>query len=347
MRRIVEPLCNWYLENKRDLPWRKDREPYHIWISEIMLQQTRVEAVKVYYERFMKELPNIESLALTSEEKLLKLWEGLGYYSRARNLKKAAVQIMEKYQGHMPNTYEEIIKLPGIGEYTAGAIASIAFNEKAPAIDGNVFRVIMRIQNSRRNISKPKTKKELFQELSKIMPENPGIFNQALMELGAMVCIPNGEPHCDICPLKKYCEALKAGTILELPVKDSKREKVIEEYTVFILLDYNKVAIHKRENKGLLASLYEFPNVRGKLDKKEVLNYLKKQGFSVLKILEVDASKHIFTHKIWQMTNYIVYVEEIKDNYEWKLLKNLLENYALPSAFKKQLEILKEEIGKR
>lgn len=347
MRRIVEPLCNWYFKNKRDLPWRKDREPYHIWISEIMLQQTRVEAVKVYYERFMKELPNIEALAFVNEEKLLKLWEGLGYYTRARNLKKAAVQIMNQYRGIMPTTYEEIIKLSGIGEYTAGAIASIAFNEKTPAIDGNVFRVIMRLQNSKRNISKLSTKKELFQELSEIMPEEPGIFNQALMELGATVCVPNGEPHCDVCPLRKYCKALKAGTMLELPIKDSKKEKVIEEYTIFILLNYNKVAIHKRTSNGLLASMYEFPNVKQKLNSKEALQYLKEHRYSVLRMLEVESSKHIFTHKIWQMTNYIVYVEETDDENEWISVTTLLENYALPSAFRKQLEVLKEEVKNR
>lgn len=347
MQRIVEPLCEWYQKNKRDLPWRKDKNPYHIWVSEIMLQQTRVEAVKVYYERFMKELPSIETLAHVEEEKLLKLWEGLGYYTRAKNLKKAAVQIVEKYHGKMPNTYEEIIKLPGIGEYTAGAISSIAFDKKVPAIDGNVFRVIMRFGNSKRNISKPSTKKELFLELSNIMPDSSGLFNQALMELGATVCVPNGEPHCEVCPLKEMCEALKAGTTLKLPVKDIKKEKVTEEYTVFMLLDYHQVAIHKRSSKGLLASLYEFPNVKQKLNKKEALSYLKEHGYSVIKILEVEQSSHIFTHKIWNMTNYVVYVEEVKDENEWISMKSLQENYAFPSAFKKQLEILKEELQNR
>lgn len=254
---------------------------------------------------------------------------------------------MNQYQGIMPTTYEEIIKLSGIGEYTAGAIASIAFNEKTPAIDGNVFRVIMRLQNSKRNISKLSTKKELFQELSEIMPEEPGIFNQALMELGATVCVPNGEPHCDVCPLRKYCKALKAGTMLELPIKDSKKEKVIEEYTIFILLNYNKVAIHKRTSNGLLASMYEFPNVKQKLNSKEALQYLKEHRYSVLRMLEVESSKHIFTHKIWQMTNYIVYVEETDDENEWISVTTLLENYALPSAFRKQLEVLKEEVKNR
>lgn len=347
MRRIVEPLCDWYESNKRDLPWRKDTIPYHIWISEIMLQQTRVEAVKVYYERFMKELPNVEALANVEEEKLLKLWEGLGYYSRAKNLKKAAIKIMEEHYGNMPSTYAEMIQLPGIGDYTAGAIASIAFHEKTPAIDGNVFRVMMRVQNSYRNISKLSTKKELFQELTEMMPENPGIFNQALMELGATVCIPNGEPHCEICPLKELCESFKKGTMLELPVKELKKEKEIEKYTVFILLNYNKVAIHKRPSKGLLASLYEFPNVNQKLNVEEALKYLKEKGYTVLRILEMESSKHVFTHKIWQMTNYIVYIEEAEDKNDWISVTTLLKDYALPSAFKKQLELLKEEVRNR
>lgn len=344
MRDIVEPLCDWYQKNKRVLPWRIDTDPYHIWISEIMLQQTRVEAVKIYYERFLKELPNIKSLANVEEEKLLKLWEGLGYYSRARNLKKAAIQIETEYHGKMPNTYEEILTLPGIGEYTAGAIVSIAFGQKVPAIDGNVFRVIMRLQNSTRNISKLSTKKQLFQELLEIMPNDAGTFNQALMELGAMICIPNGIPYCNKCPIQALCKAKKNHTILELPVKDQKKEKQIEEYTVFILLNYHDVALHKRPNKGLLASLYEFPNIEQKLSKEEAIDYLKKEGYSILRIKEANSSKHIFTHKIWHMTNYIVYVEESNDKNEWIDAKSIIQKYALPSAFKVQLEILLEEI---
>lgn len=344
MKRIVEPLCEWYLENKRDLMWRCDKDPYHIWVSEIMLQQTRVEAVKSYYERFMKELPSIESLTNIEEERLLKLWEGLGYYSRVRNMQKAAIKIMNEYNGKFPSTYHEILTLPGIGEYTAGAIASIAFHEKVPAIDGNVFRVIMRISNSNRNISKLSTKRELFQELSLIMPEDPGTFNQALMELGAIVCVPNGEPNCNICPVFDMCKAKEAGTILNLPVKDVKKEKKIEEYTVFILLNYNKVAIRKRNNKGLLAGLYEFPNINKKLNKEEALEYLKREGYVVFRILEGDSSKHIFTHKIWNMTNYVAYVDEIDDKNIWTDIKTIGDLYALPSAFSSQLKMLYEEV---
>ncbi len=346
MKRIVKPLCLWYQKNKRDLPWRKDPNPYHIWVSEIMLQQTRVEAVKLYYERFMNELPTIESLANVEIETLLKLWEGLGYYSRARNLKKAALIIIEEYQGIMPSTYEEILRLPGIGEYTAGAIASIAFQVKVPAIDGNVFRVIMRLQNSNRNISKLSTKKELFQELLEIMPANPGVFNQALMELGATICIPNGTPNCTLCPLQAYCKAYKENTMMELPIKDVKKEKKIEEYTVFIILNYDKVAIHKRPNKGLLASLYEFPNVNQKLSREEALEYFKKEGYEVLRILEEESSKHIFTHKIWEMQNFVVYVENCNEKLKWVKIDELEQYYALPSAFSTALQIFKEKVTK-
>lgn len=347
MKEIVQPLCKWYQKYQRDLPWREDQNPYHIWVSEIMLQQTRVEAVKEYYRRFMSVLPSIRDLAEVEEDQLLKLWEGLGYYSRARNLKKAAMKIIEEYDGNFPDHYEELLKLPGIGEYTAGAIASIAFKEKVPAIDGNVFRVMMRVENSKRNISKPATKKELFLELSEIMPEEPGIFNQALMELGATICVPNGVPHCSICPLSQFCKGHLEHNELVLPMKDQKITKKIEEYTVFVLLNYNKVAIRKRPKTGLLASLFEFPNIEGSLNKEEALAYLKKQGYQVLRIFECDSSKHIFTHKIWNMTNFMVYVEEIEDHNIWVDSKTLTSFYALPSAFKTQLLCLKEEVRDR
>lgn len=346
MLEVVETLCIWYQQNHRDLPWRKDTEPYHIWISEIMLQQTRVEAVKKYYERFMKNLPNVDALANVEEEELLKLWEGLGYYSRARNLKKAAQKIKKEYQGIFPSTYKELLTLPGIGEYTAGAIASISFHEKVPAIDGNVFRVMMRLENCKQNISLPKTKKELFIKLSKVMPESPGTLNQALMELGATICVPNGKPNCGICPISQFCKAKQLHTQLELPVKNQKKEKEIEDYTVFIFIYYNEIAISKRPAKGILASLYEFVNVKGKLNQSEALEYLKQQ-YKPLRIKEVKSSKHIFTHKIWNMTNYIVYVEEKNLNHIWVEFETLKKQYAIPSAFKVQFKELEEEMKQR
>ena len=224
-------LLDWYYQNKRDLPWRKSKNPYYVWISEIMLQQTRVEAVKGYYMRFLEKLPKLEDLAKVNEDELLKLWEGLGYYSRARNLKKCAVKIMEEYDGKFPEKYKELLCLPGIGEYTAGAIASICFNEKVPAVDGNAIRVVMRLTNDEREIGGQKIKNEIFQKLQKLMPEDSGSFNQALMDLGATICIPNTEPRCNQCPLAEFCLANKEYTAKNIPRKSKKNAKKTEEYT--------------------------------------------------------------------------------------------------------------------
>ena len=220
LNEIVVPLVNWYQEHKRQLPWREQKNPYYIWISEIMLQQTRVEAVKPYFDRFIKALPTVADVARCEESRLLKLWEGLGYYNRVRNIQKAAVKIMEEYHGNFPRDYDSLQKLPGIGEYTAGAVASIAFDVPVPAVDGNVLRVISRIQESEEDILKPQTKKRIRRELTEIMPvEEPGVFNQALMDLGAMICLPNGLPKCEACPLRKLCLAHLHGRTDEIPVR--------------------------------------------------------------------------------------------------------------------------------
>ena len=200
MKKIVEPLLEWYKENKRSLPWREDKDPYHVWVSEIMLQQTRIEAVIEYYKRFMKRIPDIKRLSLIDEDELLKLWEGLGYYSRARNLKKAAISIVDQYNGIFPCTYEEIKALPGIGDYTAGAISSISFSLKEVAIDGNVLRVYSRINNLDIDVSDLKVKKEVGYQIKKILPSNSGDFNQGIMELGETICLQNGTPKCMECP---------------------------------------------------------------------------------------------------------------------------------------------------
>ena len=219
LSKIADPLLNWYHTYARTLPWRQSPSAYHIWVSEIMLQQTRVEAVKSYYHRFTAELPTIADLAACPEEKLLKLWEGLGYYNRVRNMQKAAVQIMTQYHGEMPRSYEELLKLPGIGSYTAGAVASIAYGIPVPAVDGNVLRVITRITANYGDITKQNTKDKITKQLQAIIPnQHAGDFNQALMELGATVCIPNGEPQCFICPVQAYCKAFQEGLTTELPV---------------------------------------------------------------------------------------------------------------------------------
>lgn len=333
LEEIVEPIVKWYREHKRILPWRKEKNPYAIWISEIMLQQTRIEAVKVYYERFMRELPTVEALAKIEEEKLLKLWEGLGYYSRAKNLKKAAIKICEVYKGTMPNHYEELVKLPGIGEYTAGAIASIAYNEKVPAVDGNVLRVISRIVASTKDILLPETKKEITKKLKEVMPEEAGDFNEGLMELGERICIPNGEPFCDKCPVQTQCIAHRQGLTSQLPVRIKKTKRKQEKRWIFVLEWEDKIAIRKRKEKGLLAGMYEFPNV------------IKKEGLTISQVLqswnleekqkeELGNAKHIFSHIEWNMEGWRIEVRKKNESFIWVKKEEILEKYAIPEAFR-------------
>ena len=281
LKEIVEPIVRWYQKQEKILPWKQDKEPYHIWVSEIMLQQTRIEAVKKYYTRFMKTLPTIQDLANVSEEKLLKLWEGLGYYSRARNLKKAAIQIEENYKGKMPTSYAELLKLSGIGEYTAGAIASISYQEKVPAVDGNVLRVISRVLASKEDVLLPETKKEITKKLSEIMPEEAGDFNEGLMELGEKICIPNTIPLCEKCPIQPFCIANKENLTNEIPVRIKKQKRRIEEKTVFIVKNKDEIAIRKREKTGILANLYEFPNVIRRSSRGEDSRNFKKLEYTI------------------------------------------------------------------
>lgn len=346
LKQIQKPLLDWFSKNKRTLPWRSNPTPYHVWISEIMLQQTRVEAVKDYYKRFLNRLPDVSALAIVSDEELMKLWEGLGYYNRARNLKKAANTIMEEYHGIIPDTYEELLKLPGVGSYTAGAIASISYQKKVPAVDGNVLRVIMRILGEHKNIDEPATKKWLEEELQKVLPEDVSSFNQALMELGALICVPNGEPHCDDCPLKELCESRKQNLISEIPVRKEKKKRKIEYKTVLIFSSKEKVALQKRKETGLLAGLFEFPNVDQKMNQKEVLQYLKKEKIDALKVEELPLAKHIFSHVEWHMIGYRILLDDftLLDQYIWSDLQDLNEKYAIPSAFITYLELVKEKL---
>ena len=281
LKEIVEPIVRWYQKQEKILPWKQDKEPYHVWVSEIMLQQTRIEAVKKYYTRFMKTLPTIQDLANVSEEKLLKLWEGLGYYSRARNLKKAAIQIEENYKGKMPTSYAELLKLSGIGEYTAGAIASISYQEKVPAVDGNVLRVISRVLASKEDVLLPETKKKITKKLSEIMPEEAGDFNEGLMELGEKICLPNTLPLCEKCPIQPFCIANKENLTNEIPVRIKKQKRRIEEKTVFIVKNKDEIAIRKREEIGILANLYEFPNVIRRSSRGEDSRNFKKLEYTI------------------------------------------------------------------
>lgn len=336
---ISQPLLSWYDAGRRILPWREEPTPYHVWVSEIMLQQTRVEAVKPYYDRFMTALSDIKALAEAGEEKLLKLWEGLGYYNRVRNLNKAARIIMEEYGGRMPDSYEELLKLPGIGSYTAGAVASIAYGKKVPAVDGNVLRVLARLRMDERDIMQQSVKKQIEEELLLSMPEDrPGDFNQALMELGATVCVPNGAPKCGECPWEKLCLAHEKGRELDFPVKTAKKARSIEKKTILLLRDENKAALKKRPDKGLLAGMYEFPWVEGHLTDEEVLSYLQTIGLSAIHIKPLSDSKHIFTHKEWHMKGYAVRVDELSDqkgekDFIYVDAKEAVETYPIPSAF--------------
>lgn len=339
LEKIVKPLLAWYDKERRILPWRESPTPYHVWISEIMLQQTRVEAVKTYYERFMNELPDVEALANVGEEKLLKLWEGLGYYNRARNLKKSAEKIVIDYDGQMPDSYDELVKLPGIGNYTAGAISSIAFGKPYPAVDGNVLRILARLRLDERDILDDKVKRAVSTELFPVIPkERPGDFNQALMELGAVVCIPNGMAKCGICPLATLCMAAGTGRVAEFPRKTPKKERSIEKKTILVMQNGDKVALRKRKDKGLLAGMYEFPSIEGTQTAKRVLAYIKSMGMMPVKIEKLPPSKHIFTHKEWHMTGFYIRIDELEDVKTDNGLffitpQEMADKYPVPSAF--------------
>jgi len=352
---IQKPLLKWYDTSKRTLPWREEPTPYHVWVSEIMLQQTRVEAVKPYYHRFVEALPDIASLAEAKEEVLLKLWEGLGYYNRVRNMQLAARQVMELYGGNMPGEYEELLKLKGIGSYTAGAIASIAFGQKIPAVDGNVLRVLSRYCMDEALITDAKVRQRVEGELGETMSgKRPGDFNQAMMELGAMVCVPNGKPHCEECPLQKQCQAHLEHCETDYPKKALKKERIIENRTVLIIQDADKAALRKRPAKGLLAGMYEFPCMEGEYTAEQVLEYLREEGIQPLHIKELEPSKHIFTHKEWHMKGYAIRVDELarkefKDiGKEWVFVEpaQTQAEYPIPSAFAAYVPYLNIKQGK-
>ena len=325
---MVPGLLDWYHDHRRTLPWRSDPTPYHVWVSEIMLQQTRVAAVLDYYARFMNALPSVSDLAGVEEDVLLKLWQGLGYYNRARNLQKAAKVVMEQYNGTFPGTYEELIQLPGIGDYTAGAIASIAFGQAVPAVDGNVLRVLARITGDEGDITRPDTKKRIRQLISDTMPRSlPGDYNQALMELGALVCLPNGAPDCEHCPVRALCTAALEGRTAELPVKKAKAARKVESRRVYLIFREGKVALRRRPKGGLLARLWEFPNeLTG--DEPEIGNHL-----TLLE--EGPKGKHIFTHREWHMESGIYRAEtaELPESWVWAGAEELNEVYAVPNAF--------------
>lgn len=334
---IIEPLLKWFKKHARVLPWRETPTPYRVWVSEIMLQQTRVQAVMPYFERFIKALPDIKALAECEEESLLKLWEGLGYYNRVRNMQEAAKTVLKEYKGSLPADYEALLKLKGIGSYTAGAIASIAYQIPVPAVDGNVLRVITRVSADTSDITKQSVKTEIEKLLIEIIPKNQaGEFNQALMELGATVCVPNGEPLCRECPWRKFCRARLEDKIEEIPVKTAKKARRIEKKTVFVIKQQKNIILRKREKKGLLAGMYEFPNTEGNLSEDEALAWIKEQKLSPLRIQKLEEAKHIFSHVEWHMTGYEVWVDELEEDKSGMLyvdVEKAKEKYPIPAAF--------------
>ncbi len=347
---IVEPLEVWYRKEKRTLPWREQRNPYYIWVSEIMLQQTRVEAVKPYFQRFIRELPDVKALAVCPEEKLLKLWEGLGYYNRIRNMQKAARIVMEQYGGVLPADAEALKRLPGIGSYTAGAVASIAYGIPVPAVDGNVLRVLARFREDSRDMTKQSVRKSVEADLSAVMPEkSPGEFNQALMEVGAVICVPGGMARCRECPLARMCRAHASGREQCYPVKAEKKPRRIEEKTVLVIRDGERVALRKRPGRGLLAGLYEFPNLEGHRSPDEVIRWVEEAGLTPLHIQKLDDAKHIFSHVEWHMSGYAVRAASLEAAGKGALIlvdiKEAREKYPVPSAFSAYADYINLSLG--
>ena len=325
------PLLSWYRDNARDLPWRRDPDPYRVWVSEIMLQQTRVSAVLGYYARFLEAFPTVADLARADEDRLMKLWQGLGYYSRARNLQKAARQIMDRHGGVFPSAYADIRALAGVGDYTAAAIASIAFGQPVPAVDGNLLRVTARVMGDETDVTAPRGKRHFTEALAAVMPlEAPGRFNQAMMDLGALVCLPNGAPLCEKCPAAPFCAARRTGRTGSLPVRSPKKPRRQEDRVVFLLFREGRVALRKRPDRGLLAGLWEYPNAPAPAE-----HYLEEQGVVPGSATFGGAGTHVFTHVEWHMTARIVSAEgeALPPGWVWAGKAAWAADYAIPSAF--------------
>lgn len=342
-KKIPGLLLGWFKKNRRDLPWRKSKTPYKVWVSEIMLQQTRVDTVVDYYKKYLKKFPSISSLASAPVEDVLKTWEGLGYYSRARNLHKAAVLIVNKYNRRFPNEYGRIRELPGIGEYTAGAIASIAFNQPYPAVDGNVLRVISRIFGLKKDISDNRVKKEIQGVVAELIPVSAASdFCESLMELGALICLPES-PSCEVCPVKRECAANKTGRQNEIPVKKKKGKQKIIRIDVAFIKTRKGVLMRKRSSKGLLAGLWELPNVQSRSKSEFVRKIKKESGLTLLPGGTVMRAEHHFTHLVWKMNVIVCGMKESGNkcprDYKW-INKRNHKSIAVPHAFKKVLDKL-------
>ena len=346
---IVPLLLDWFDRSKRILPWRESADPYRVWVSEIMLQQTRVSAVIPYFHRFLQALPTVETLARADDDQLNKLWEGLGYYSRVRNMKKAAVIVMEQYGGNFPQEPEALKKLPGIGEYTAGAVASIAFGKKVPCVDGNVLRVFARLLNSPADVSSPAVKKQFASWAAQLVPlSRPGDFNQALMELGAVICLPGGEPLCGSCPLHSLCRGRAAGRAAQLPFKAPKKDRVAENRTVLLCLSPRGVLLTRRPERGILAGLWEYPCLPGNAAPEEAAGQLRAWGLAPVSLEDAGAARHIFTHREWHMTGYLARCDSPQsppEGFCWATREELHSRYAIPGAYKFYTALLERALS--
>jgi len=337
---LEKDLIAWYEVNRRHMPWREDPTPYHVYLSEIMLQQTQVDTVRAYYLRFLKAFPTIRDLAKGSEEDVLKLWEGLGYYSRGRNLHKAALEIVDRFQGEVPMGKEDLLSLPGIGEYTSRAIRSIAFHQKEIAVDGNLIRVYARLnEDSEDSLEKIKDSCEAYFK-KELLQEDPSHFNQALMDIGEMVCLPKALPLCEKCPLRPYCQSAKAGTMLSYPSPKKAKEKREESWTVLVYDFEGEFALEKRPENGLLASLYQFPILAGKLTLDEVIKALQKEGIAFSEVEDLGTAQHIFSHLVWDLQGYRILLKEkpSKNSWVWASKTMMKKAYPVPSAFRYYLK---------
>lgn len=342
---VIPPLLAWYDAGHRDLPWRTHPTPYRVWVSEIMLQQTRVEAVRGYFDRWMQALPDIPALAAAEEAVYMKLWEGLGYYSRVRNLHRAAAEVCAQYGGELPADYDKLLALPGVGDYTAGAVASIAFGIPVPAVDGNVLRVAARLDNDFTPITDAKYKRQVRERFAALMPaDRPGDLNQSLMELGATVCLPNGAPRCGDCPLQHLCLGFHHGNAATLPIRTAKKARRVENRTVLLVRCGTRVGITRRPANGLLAGLWELPALEGHLSPAETRAALAAQGWQVQHLLSLRPAKHVFTHVEWHMNGYYVELTAQPDGLTFVSPADLRASYALPSAFRSFLSVIEEEI---
>ena len=329
-------IIDWCAAARRPLPWRLSPTPYHVWISEIMLQQTRIEAVIPYYTRFLAALPDAAALAEAEEDRLLKLWEGLGYYSRARNLQKAAKRVVAEFGGELPRDAALLRTLPGIGDYTAGAIASIAYGEPEPAVDGNVLRVMTRLLARSDDIMLPATRAGIAALLRQCYPrgERAGLLTEGIMELGETLCLPNAAPRCEGCPVKDLCRACARGETERYPVKSPPKARRIEQRTVLLLRCGEKYAVRKRGNRGLLAGLWEFPNTEDTLDEAQAKEHVRSLGGVVLQAAPCGEAKHVFTHVEWHMHGWRMELERELAGFLWKTPAEIRRDCPIPTALR-------------